>query len=157
MKTIKMKDKQKGIFSIDASFAVIILLTMSFLFYVFLEAADTSFKQLNTRQKTASLLVFSNEIVRNEATVKTNTESISNKISIESLNNYISYLNQLNSSPYNFNYMEISLCYRSGSCTKLFNKSYSNQTISAERICINRFIIIEGIQDQEGIMRICID
>ncbi len=145
---------KKGMFSLDASFAVIILLIISVIVYNFILAVDSSFKNLNAREKTATLLVFSNEIVRGQCAFKTNKETISNKISIDRCNSYISNLSKSNSSKYGFNYIKISLCENEG-CIISFQKNFTPIQNNSDVYCINRFVIIDDTNNY-GKMVICI-
>lgn len=153
-----IKKSKRGLFSVDASFAVIIILTMSLLFYLFAQAISSSMHNLDTRQKTISLIVFSNEIVRKEGAYKTNTETISNIISLPELNSFKTYLSKLNSSAYGFGYVEWKLYDKNNSLIDSYNKTFQDSQ-HEEVYCINRLVLIHDSntgQDTEGTIKVCI-
>ncbi|MCX8202572.1 MAG: hypothetical protein N3G74_02090 [Candidatus Micrarchaeota archaeon] len=143
---------KKGLFSIDASVAVIVVLTISILFYSIIQSFMSSLHNLDVRQRTASLIIFSNQIVRNEGAYKTNTETTSNLISMSELNSFISSLQKSNASDYGFDYVELNLSGRSGSV--LFSSKSFRETARSETFCIDRFVVIKDL-NEEGILRIC--
>lgn len=131
----------KGLFSIDASFAVVILLFMSFTVFLLIQSLNASFNSLNDRQKEMYLLLMSDEIVRKEAAVRTNTEVISNMISLDLLDSYLNYLESRNSS-YGFRYIEVKLF--SNNNTLVFFRNISYQNISSlylQIYCIQRPVL----------------
>ncbi len=145
---------RKGMFSIDASFAVVILLLMSYLFFMILDSLNSSFGLLQQRQKTVSLIVFSDELVRREAAVSTNTEVISNKISVEELEDYFTNnLMKSNSSSYGFDKIRVSVIGEGG--VVYFDREVIFRVSSSSDVfCINRLIVISGT-GESGIMRVC--
>ncbi|MEM3369916.1 MAG: hypothetical protein QXT72_03285 [Candidatus Micrarchaeia archaeon] len=155
---MKMKNCRRGLFSVDASFAVIIILTMSLIFYTFIQSISSSLHNLESRQKTVSLIVFSNEIVRKEGAYKSNTETISNLISISDLDSFAIKLTSLNNSEYGFSYIEWKLSSKNGSVVRNFTKQF-HAADNDEIFCINRLVLINDFnwhKYEEGILRVCI-
>ena len=151
---------RKGLFSVDASFAVIILLVMSYLFFMVLNSLNSSFSILKQRQQTVSLIVFTDELVRREAAVVTNTEAISNQISVARLSDYFTnYVPVSNLSSYGFAGVEIGVF-------DLIGNSYFSKSVrfhsgaSADAFCIERIVLIdsetEGIRGLPGVMKVCV-
>jgi uncharacterized protein (UPF0333 family) len=144
----------KGMFSIDASLAVVILLFMSLIVYFLIQSLNSSFAYLNSRQKEVYLLVMSDEIVRKEAAVKTNTEVISNKISLDLLDSYFDYLKSKNSS-YGFRYIEIKLFSEDNQMVFSRNISYKSVSnisgTSQQFYCIQRPILYQNSQSDYSI------
>lgn len=153
----KIKNK-KGLFSVDAAFAVIIVTVMSFFFFLLLHAFITSFHDLESRQKIVSLVVFSNQIVREEGADKTNTETIANLISIPSLESYLNQIRNSNSNSYGFNYIEVRLSSESNPDMLIFNKTFQNIS-SKDLYCINRLILIKGLDEskENGVLTVCVN
>lgn len=147
---------RKGLFSVDASFAVVIILTMSLIFYMFIQSVSSSLHNLESRQKTASLIVFSNEIVRKEGAYKTNTETVSNIISPSDLDSFANKLSVSNSSGYGFKYIEWRLLNKDGVIIRNFSKTFQ-KTDNEDVFCINRIVLISLDQKKdEGLFRVCI-
>jgi uncharacterized protein (UPF0333 family) len=154
----------KGMFSIDASLAVVILLFMSFIVYFLIQSLNSSFAYLNGRQKEMYLLVMSDEIVRKEAAVKTNTEVISNKISLDLLDSYFDYLKSNNSS-YGFRYIEVKLL--SEDNEMVFSRNISYQSVSnisnmpQQFYCIQRPVLYQNSQSDystsiPAVLKVCV-
>jgi|GEM_PF-6849481 len=153
----------KGMFSIDASLAVVILLFMSFIVYFLIQSLNSSFAYLNGRQKEMYLLVMSDEIVRKEAAVKTNTEVISNKISLDLLESYFDYLKSKNSS-YGFRYIEIKLFSEDNQMVFSRNISYQSvsniSNMSQQFYCIQRPVLYQNSQSDystsiPSVLKVC--
>jgi len=151
-------------FSIDASLAVVILLFMSFIVYFLIQSLNSSFAYLNGRQKEMYLLVMSDEIVRKEAAVKTNTEVISNKISLDLLDSYFDYLKSNNSS-YGFRYIEVKLL--SEDNEMVFSRNISYQSVSnisnmpQQFYCIQRPVLYQNSQSDystsiPAVLKVCV-
>lgn len=157
MKYIPTKEK-KGSFSIDASLAVIIILTMSILFYYLLQNIFISLHNLDARQKTVSLIIFSNEIVRREGAYKTNTETVSNMISIEEMNSYKTYLNSLKSTDYGFKWIEITISVKGrNDPIFVYNKTFENTGNPSNVFCINRLVVVRNSGAlEDGVLRVCV-
>ncbi|MCS7109653.1 MAG: hypothetical protein NZ903_02555 [Candidatus Micrarchaeota archaeon] len=143
--------EKRGLFSIDASFAAIIVISISILFFVILNAFSTSLSVLDSRQKTAALIVFSNEIVRKEGVYKTNTETISNLIVISELSSFLSNLKPSIVESYGFNLIEVRL-YGRNEEVFVFNKRFSQP--GSQEYCITRFVFIKDL-NEEGILKVC--
>lgn len=159
IRRIEMKNCRKGLFSVDASFAVIIILTMSLIFYMFIQSISSSLHNLESRQKTVSLIVFSNEIVRKEGAYKSNTETISNVISISDLDSFASKLTSLNTSEYGFKYIAWRLSSKDGSVLRNFTKQFKAADKEDKMFCINRLVLINDFnwhKYEEGMLRVCI-
>jgi uncharacterized protein (UPF0333 family) len=153
----------KGMFSIDASLAVVILLFMSFIVYFLIQSLNSSFAYLNGRQKEMYLLVMSDEIVRKEAAVKTNTEVISNKISLDLLDSYFDYLKSKNSS-YGFRYIEAKLLSEDNQMVFSRNISYQSvsniSNMSQQFYCIQRPLLYQNSQSDystsiPAVLKVC--
>ena len=148
---------RKGMFSIDASFAVVILLMMSYFFFLILDSLNLSLDSLQQRQKTASLVVFSDEIVRREAAVATNTEVISNRISIARLDDYFDgYLLKSGQSSYGFDRVRVSVI-GIGGPVYFDREVVFHDRFSASAFCIDRIITIDaGAEETAGILKMCV-
>lgn len=148
--------RKLGLFSIDAAFAVIIVITMSIIFYLIIQSTLSSLQELSSRQKMVSLIVFSNQIVRNEGAYKTNTETFSNLISKSELSLLkAQILSNTSINEYRFNYINWSLINLGTNAIVDSFSTKSDSTNLTEIYCINRFVIIEE-ENVEGVLRICI-
>lgn len=141
-------------FSVDASFAVVILLLMSYMMFTILDSLNSSIDLLQKRQKSASLVVFADELTRREAAVSTNTEIISNKISLAQLDSYFSdYLLLSNQSSYGFGKVTISVVSIAGE--NIFNRTILFGGDFRDVYCMDRLVVIyeTGVP---GIMKVCV-
>lgn len=146
---------RKGLFSIDASFAVVILLLMSYLFFMILDSLNSSLGLLQQRQKTASLVVFSDELVRREAAVSTNTEVISNRISIPALEEYFErHLSVSNFSAYGFGKVVVSVFGIDGNLYFSREVAFSDP-VSGNVFCIDRLVVVSD-SEKSGVMKVCV-